>query len=123
MRQSHLSIDGNAGERVIESLRTNILDLGSNTLDFAFGHVYSRPGLGLKPRGVSTAAAQTALDNVAPQLKTHIHLALNAGCSLEDVIEIIFQMAVYAGFPATLNAAFQLRKFFRGVGLLGQTLM
>jgi alkylhydroperoxidase/carboxymuconolactone decarboxylase family protein YurZ len=33
----------------------------------------------------------------------HIHGALNVGCSQTEVIEVIIQMAVYAGFPAALN--------------------
>jgi 4-carboxymuconolactone decarboxylase len=32
-----------------------------------------------------------------------MHRALNAGCSQQEIIEIVMQMAVYAGFPAALN--------------------
>ena len=43
------------------------------------------------------------MGNAAPQLKVHIHGALNVGCSEQEVLEVIMQMAVYAGFPAALN--------------------
>ena len=40
-----------------------------------------------------------------PQLKFHINGALNAGVSRAEIGELVIQMAVYAGFPAALNAA------------------
>ena len=39
------------------------------------------------------------------ELKEHIQGALNVGCTREEIVEIILQMAVYAGFPAALQAA------------------
>lgn len=97
------AIDGEAGERVIESLKDIAPDLGRYIIEFAFGDVYSRPGLDLKSREIATIAALTTLGNAQPQLKVHIHGALNVGCTREEIIEVIVQMAVYAGFPAALN--------------------
>jgi len=71
-------------------------------VEFAFGDIYSRLGLDLKSRQIATMAALTAL-GALPQLKVHIHFALESGCSREEIVEIIMQMAVYAGFPAALN--------------------
>ncbi|HWR26230.1 MAG TPA: carboxymuconolactone decarboxylase family protein, partial [Methanosarcina sp.] len=79
---------------------------------------YSRPGLDLKSREIATVAALTALGNARPQLKVHINAALNVGCSKEEIIEIIIQMAVYAGFPAALNAMFAAKEVFQERGLL-----
>lgn len=98
------AIDGDAGRRVIAALEDVAPDLARYTIEFPFGDIYSRPGLDLRAREVATVAALTAL-GVLPQLKVHIHGALNVGCSRKEVIEIIIQMAVYAGFPAALNAA------------------
>ena len=97
-------IDGEAGEKVIESLKGIAPDLGKYTIEFPFGDIYSRSGLDLKSREIATVAALTALGHSLPQLKVHINGALNVGCTREEVIEIIIQMAVYAGFPAALNA-------------------
>lgn len=97
-------IDGEAGEKVIESLKDIAPDLGKYTIEFPFGDIYSRPGLDLKSREIATVAALTALGHALPQLKVHINGALNVGCTREEVIEIIIQMSVYAGFPASLNA-------------------
>jgi 4-carboxymuconolactone decarboxylase len=106
-------IDGKAGERVIESLRDIAPDLGRYTIEFPFGDVYSRPGLDLKSREIATVAALTALGNALPQLKVHINGALNVGCTRDEIIEVILQMAVYAGFPAALNGMFAAKEVFR----------
>ncbi|HLO27316.1 MAG TPA: carboxymuconolactone decarboxylase family protein [Geobacteraceae bacterium] len=74
-------IDREAGERVIESLREIAPDLARYIIEFPFGDIYSRPGLDLRSREIATVAALTALGNAAPQLKVHIHGALNVGCS------------------------------------------
>jgi hypothetical protein len=42
----------------------------------------------------------------------HIHGALNVGVSRQEIIEIIIQMAVYAGFPAALNAMYVAKEVF-----------
>ena len=96
-------IHGEVGEKVIESLKEIAPDLGRYIIEFPFGDVYSRPGLDLKSREIATLAALTVLGNAQPQLKAHIQGALNVGCTREEVVEVIIQMAVYAGFPAALN--------------------
>ncbi|MET3117925.1 4-carboxymuconolactone decarboxylase [Undibacterium sp. GrIS 1.8] len=105
-------IDGEAGQKVIDSLSDIAPDLARYTIEFPFGDIYSRPGLDLKSREIATVAALTAMGNCQPQLKVHIHGALNVGCSKEEIIEIITQMAVYAGFPAALNGAFAAKEVF-----------
>ena len=81
-------------------------------IEFPFGDIYSRPGLDLKTRELITVAALTTLGNCQPQLKVHIGAALNVGCTQEQIIETIMQMAVYAGFPAALNGAFAAKEVF-----------
>ena len=106
-------VDGEAGERVIESLKDIAPDFARYLIEFPFGDIYSRPGLDLKSREIATVAALTALGNAAPQLKVHIQAALNVGCSRREVVETIMQMAVYAGFPAALNGLFAAKEVFQ----------
>lgn len=105
-------IDGVAGERVIDALKEIAPDLARYTIEFPFGDVYQRPGLDLRTREIATVAALTALGTAQPQLKVHIHGALNVGCSRTEIVETIIQMAVYAGFPAALNAMFTAKDVF-----------
>ncbi len=105
-------IDGMAGESVIESLKDIAPDLGRYTIEFPFGDIYSRPGLDLKSREIATVAALTALANARPQLKVHINAALNVGCTRQEIVEVIIQMAVYAGFPAALNGMSAAKEVF-----------
>jgi 4-carboxymuconolactone decarboxylase len=88
-------------------------------IEFAFGDVFSRPGLDLKSREIATVAALTALGTATPQLKVHINAALNVGCTRQEVIEIIIQMAVYAGFPAALNGMFAAKGVFQELDNIG----
>ena len=105
-------IDGEAGERVIESLKDIAPDFAKLLIEFPFGDIYSRPGLDLKSREIAVVSALTALGNATPQLKVHIHGALNVGCTEQEIVEVIMQMAVYAGFPAALNGLFAARDVF-----------
>jgi 4-carboxymuconolactone decarboxylase len=105
-------IDGQAGERVIAALADIAPDFARLLIEFPFGDIYSRPQLDLKSREIGVVAALTAMGNAQPQLKVHIHGALNVGCSRDEVLEIIMQMAVYAGFPAALNGLFAAKEVF-----------
>ena len=105
-------IDGEAGERVVESLSGIAPDFARYLVEFPFGDIYSRPGLDLKSREIAVVAALTALGNAAPQLKVHVHGALNVGVSCTEIVETMMQMAVYAGFPAALNGLAVAREVF-----------
>lgn len=105
-------VDGAGGEAVVESLRDIAPDFARYLIEFPFGDIYSRPGLGLKSREIAVVAALTALGNASPQLKVHIAAALHVGCTREEIVEVIMQMAVYAGFPAALNGLFAAREVF-----------
>ena len=105
-------IDGEAGERVIEALKDIAPDLARYMIEFPFGDIYQRPGLDLRSREMATVAALTALGTAQPQLKVHIHGALNVGCTRTEIVEIVIQMAVYAGFPAALNGMFAAKEVF-----------
>ena len=105
-------IDGEQGERVVDALKDIAPDFARYLIEFPFGDIYSRSGLDLKTRELAVVAALTALGNAAPQLKVHVHGALNVGCTREEVVEVMMQMAVYAGFPAALNGLFAAKEVF-----------
>ena len=105
-------IDGKAGHAVVAALADIAPDFATYLFEFPFGGIYSRPGLDLRSREVATIAALAAMGNAAPQLKVHIEAGLNVGLSREEIVEIIMQMAVYAGFPAALNGLFAAKEVF-----------
>lgn len=105
-------IDGHAGEDVIAQLSDIAPDFARHVIEFPFGDIYSRPGLDLRSREIATIAALAALGHAAPQLKVHIAAGLNVGLSRDEIVEILIQMAVYAGFPAALNGLFAAKEVF-----------
>ena len=106
-------IDGEAGEKVVAALKDVSPDLARYIIEFPFGDIYSRAGLSLKEREIATVAALATMGNAAPQLKVHLHAALNVGCSETEIKEIIIQMVVYAGFPAAINAMLLAKEVFQ----------
>jgi 4-carboxymuconolactone decarboxylase len=106
-------LDNKAGDNLINSLKDIAPDFAQYVIEFPFGDIFSRPGLDLKSREIANVAALTAMGNAAAQLKFHIHGALNVGCTRQEIIEVIMQMAVYAGFPAALNGLSAAKEVFK----------
>jgi len=71
---------------------------------YAWGDIWSRPGLSRAERSIVTLAVLAALhhDN---ELAMHVRAALRNGLSAEQIGEVLLQVAVYAGVPAS-NRAF-----------------
>ena len=105
-------VDGKGGDAVLDSLKDIAPDFARYLLEFPFGDIYARPGLDLRSREIATVAALTAMGTATPQLKAHIAAALHVGLTQEEIIEVIMQMAVYAGFPAALNGLFAAKEVF-----------
>jgi hypothetical protein len=74
-RDKLAEVDGSAGEAIVDSLG----DLGRHIVEYAFGDVYSRPGLSLRDRELATVAMLAAKGGCEPQLDVHLHAARNLG--------------------------------------------
>jgi 4-carboxymuconolactone decarboxylase len=109
-------IDGEGGGKVVAALADIAPDFARYLLEFPFGDIYSRPGLDLRAREIAAIAALAAMGNAAPQLKVHIQASLNVGLTRDEIVEILMQMAVYAGFPAALNGLFAAKEVFAAGG-------
>lgn len=99
------TIFGPGIDSALKGLAATSPDLARCLAEFPFVDIYPRPGLDLKTREMLTVAALTVLGYAQGELKEHIQGAMNVGCTREEILEIILQMAVYAGFPAALEAA------------------
>jgi 4-carboxymuconolactone decarboxylase len=97
-------VHGQAGADVLKKLGETAPALSEFVIAFAFGEIYARPQLSLRERQIGTIAALAALGHALPQLKSHINGALNLGITKTEIIELLMQMSVYAGFPAAINA-------------------
>lgn len=79
-------------------------DFARMVIEFAFGDIYSRETLDIRSRELIAIAALAARGNAGPQLRVHVESAASAGITKAEVVEVLMQIALYAGFPAALNA-------------------
>ena len=106
-------ITGEVGKRFLENLREVAPDFADYLVEFPFGAIYSRPGIDIKTREIITLSSLATQGNANIELKAHIRLALKAGVTREQIIELFMQISVYAGFPAAVNAMLAARDVFR----------
>lgn len=105
-------VDGKAGVQVVAQFASAFPEFANYLLEYPFGDIYARAGLGLREREIATVAALCALGTAGPQLRVHIHGALHVGCTPREIVEVIMQMSVYAGFPAALNGLSAVKEVF-----------
>ena len=105
-------IHDRVGESVVAQLAEIAPDFARHLVEFPFGDVYSRPGLDLRSRQIATIAALVTLGHAERELKWHIRGGLNVGLSRDEIVEVITQMAIYAGFPAAVNALLVAKETF-----------
>ena len=72
---------------------------------YAWGEIWSRPGLDRRSRSCITLALLAALAH-EEELAMHVRAALRIGLSADEIKEVLLQVAVYAGVPAA-NRAFK----------------
>lgn len=92
------AIDGEAGQKVIDSLANIAPDLGRFIIEFAFGDIYTRGELNLQECELITLSSLLTAGGCEPQLEVHINAALNVGIAPEKVIEAFMQCIPYIGF-------------------------
>src|SRR6202171_3227582 len=73
---------------------------------YAWGEIWSRPGLPRQTRSLITVAMLVAL-NREDEMRMHLHAALKNGVSQDEIREVLLQTAIYCGVPAA-NSAFRI---------------
>lgn len=73
---------------------------------YAWGEIWTRPGLPRHTRSLLTLAMLVAL-NRPEEFRLHVRAARNNGVSAEEIKEVLLQAAIYCGVPAA-NSAFQM---------------
>lgn len=74
--------------------------------EYAWGTVWTRPGLDRRSRSVITLTALVALGH-DEELALHLRAARTNGLSVEEIKEVLLQTAIYCGVPAA-NTAFRI---------------
>jgi 4-carboxymuconolactone decarboxylase len=113
-------IHGHIGEGVMNALGDIAPDFARLIIEFPYGDIYSRQGLTPKERQIATIASLVTLGNAPAELKAHIQGSLNVGCTREEIVEVIMQMAIYAGFPAAVNGLLVAKDVFAELDKVSQ---
>lgn len=71
--------------------------------EYCWGTIWARPGIDRKTRSMLNLAMLSALRQ-KDELKLHVRGALANGCTVEEIQEVLLQVAVYCGVPAALDA-------------------
>ena len=85
--------------------------------EVCFGRVWARPGIDRKLRSILNIAMLTALGRPA-QLRNHLEGAINNGCTMEEIREILLHSAIYCGLPAAGDAFKVAEEVLRGRKLI-----
>ena len=98
------------GDAHVDRAQGNLTDLNTEFQDlitrYAWGEIWTRPGLPRHTRSLLTIAMMVAL-NREEELKLHLRAAANNGVSRDEIKEVLLQTAIYCGVPAA-NSAFHM---------------
>ena len=83
--------------------------------EYAWGEIWSRPGLSRRDRSLLNLGMLTAL-NRPHELRLHVRGALTNGISKDEIKEVLMQSAIYCGVPAALDSIRVAREVFAEVG-------
>jgi 4-carboxymuconolactone decarboxylase len=78
---------------------------------YAWGEIWTRPGLPRHSRSLITLALMIAL-NREEEFRMHVRAAFNNGVTRDEIKEVILQCAIYAGVPAANSAFHQAARVF-----------
>jgi 3-oxoadipate enol-lactonase/4-carboxymuconolactone decarboxylase len=90
-------------DRAIERTTEFTADFQDLITRYAWGEIWSRPGLDRRIRSCITLAMLVAL-NRESELAMHVRAALRIGLTPDEIKEVLLQSAIYCGVPAANHA-------------------
>ncbi|MCG2574290.1 MULTISPECIES: 4-carboxymuconolactone decarboxylase [Acinetobacter] len=102
--------------RSIENLNEFNSDFQNFISRFAWGEVWSRPGMPRHTRSLVTMAVLLALGREA-ELRMHIRACFNNGVTQDDLKELFLHCSLYAGLPAANAAMHMAEEVFKELGI------
>jgi 4-carboxymuconolactone decarboxylase len=104
------------GSAHVDRAQANLNELNSEFQNlitrYAWGEIWTRPGLPRHTRSLLTIAMMVAL-NREEELKLHLRAAANNGVSRDEIKEVLLQAAIYCGVPAANSAFHMAQEVFR----------
>ena len=101
------------GEGKIDALRERFRqvspDFERTVMGFIGGEVWTRPNLDLRTRSLCSIAILTALGRVNA-LDLNLQMALNNGATEAEIVEVFYQVAIYAGFAAAWDGLDKMKR-------------
>jgi len=82
---------------------------------YAWGEIWTRPGLARHTRSLLTVALMVAL-NRGEEFRLHVRAAFNNGVTREEIREVLLHCAIYAGVPAANSAFHMAEEVFAQMG-------
>jgi len=82
---------------------------------YAWGEIWTRPGLPRHTRSLLTVAMMVAL-NRSEEFKLHVRAAFNNGVTRDEIKEVLLQCAIYCGVPAANSAFHMAEEVFAQMG-------
>ena len=105
------------GEEYVRRAMATSTEFDRDFQDFitrqAWGSIWARPGLDDRTRSLITIAILASLGH-EHELALHIRATRNTGATVDDIREVLMQVAVYAGVPSA-NTAFRIAKAELGI--------
>lgn len=92
--------EGTTGQFPAAKLAPDFFDFVQQT---AFGGIWSRADLAVRDRSMITVAMLAALGH-HDELRAHLAGAQNVGLSRDELVEVLMQVAIYAGVPAAVSS-------------------
>src|SRR5699024_1594859 len=94
-------------------------DLQNYVVEYAFGGIYSRPGLSNKQKVLTTITTLVAQGK--PQIGMHVKTSLSVGLAPEEIVGCIMHMIPYVGFPTVIGVLTATKEGFAEEGVTADT--
>lgn len=91
-------------------------DLQNLVTEYAWGEIWSRPGLSRRDRSLLNLAMLTAL-NRPHEFRLHVRGAIHNGVTKDEIKEVLLQTVVYCGAPAAIDSFRSAKDVFKEMGI------
>lgn len=103
VKQLRRMMGADRADAVVNRFRSLSPVFEKEAVSVVFGRTWARETIDLKTRSLCSICILAALDRQSA-LKINFTLALKNGATLDEIVEVLLQVAIYAGYPAALDA-------------------